>query len=772
MTPFRQHLLPAAGCAVAAALTGLLYLCAFNAAGPVLATTIAAAVGPAGLVVAAGVLADRRSRRTGGPSSPGRSSSSSRLGRLGSSPASESGSRRASWSGSSATGSVSASSGWPVVVAVALGGVVAAAGLFRSADPLVVVDGVVSGWARAFSAPVPLSTNAELLVVPALHVWITSAALAMLARAKRLGTAWPLAVVAAAIGAALVFAAPTYPSAWLMAAVAAAGLGLVLLGVQRRNGISLRHSASRGGTVIVAAAFVTALVALVVPTGSRAAVRDPDRAAMETISGLNPLVGLKAQLTREPPQPLFQITPAQPGTLVELATLDQFDGTTWTAQGRFGEPAAIAPDFGAGGTVRRYEVTVLGLGGRWVPVPGAPNRIGGVDVRQNPDTGDLLANSPLTDRQRVVLDAVPTAQPGDNEVLRPSIDPVFAGVLRTDAVSPELAAQLDTLLGDGSSPGERLNALQATLVGRFGYGEETPAGHQDALLTHVAAIRRAGTPEHFAAIAGLAARRAGFPSRVVVGFRIPAASLTSATSGTADAPVSSGEPVGPVVVRTSDSYAWVEVATDRGWVAIDVTPPADQTTPPVNDPVDGTDGLSPQPVTPTTTPQLLDSSEPAPASNGSLLADIARTTVLFGPPLLVVALLVSIWLTKRQRRRTRRSAAHPADRVLGAWDEIVDRLIETGSAPNPAHTLNEVCIDLTERQPALAAALAPMTSAVDIAIHAPDLIAAPAADQAWQHSDAVCAELRRANRQALRPYRPIVHAFDPRPLVRNRARRH
>ncbi|MEZ5231772.1 MAG: transglutaminase domain-containing protein [Acidimicrobiales bacterium] len=534
--------------------------------------------------------------------------------------------------------------------------------------------------------------------------------------------------------------------------------------------VALRH----GMPTVAMAVLVAAVVAVLPQPRSRLVLRDPDAVPVEEVRGVSPLAEVKAALVAAPPRTQLLLSAAPADGLIRRATLERYDGLSWTVEGRFHRTGDELPtpdrfdDGGAAGasSASRTEttITIAEALDRWVPAPGRPRSMEGTDFRWNARSGDLLADRPLAagTTLRVTAAAVPVAE--DIGSLTPATGADVLALTRTDGASDRLLAQLDGLLGAGGAgtPGERLAVATAALR-RSAYSTSSPAGHQDGMLNYILETSKLGTPEQYAAIGALAARRAGFPARVVVGWKLTAA------EGDAGA-ATHGE---PIAVRTADAYAWVEIATTDGWRTIDVTPPRSQTEPEA--PQDSAGAGSSAAATPEPPDEQGDATILSPGTdtgNGAtLLQTAAKAGIRFGLPALVLAVLASIALLKLQRRRLRAGAAHPADRVLGAWDELVDRLIETGRPPDPAATPGELARILAEQVPDAGPAVGELAPLVDRAIHAPDLVADGAARDAWAHCRTASSALVRQHRDLRHPYRPITRPFDPRPLVRNRVHR-
>ena len=192
-------------------------------------------------------------------------------------------------------------------------------------------------------------------------------------------------------------------------------------------------------------------------------------------------------------------------------------------------------------------------------------------------------------------------------------------------------------------------------------------------------VATAGDDEQFASAAALLARAAGYESRVVVGFRTPAAVQIPGVAACAD-----GTCLG------SNLTAWVEISSaGSAWLPIDVTPQFKnpiKTTPIVvglnqNESEPGKDDATVQPpsqVEPTDDQECKENCDGQFDWGGLILSILTSVaigtliaTVILGPPLAVI-------LGKRRRRRNRQTAATLAERITGAWDEYVDNLVDLG----------------------------------------------------------------------------------------------
>jgi hypothetical protein len=286
-------------------------------------------------------------------------------------------------------------------------------------------------------------------------------------------------------------------------------------------------------------------------------------------------------------------------------------------------------------------------------------------------------------------------------------------------------------------------------------------------------VSHSGTPEQFATLVALVARELGVPARLVAGFRIP-------TSGTS-------LPAGSYQVTSADAWTWVEIPIrGLGWVVLDPSPgryggPA---------PPDAGSARSPTPLpSPSQNAQLTHSN-----SGGHAVAPQSRTpgasglsaTELLAVALIAavvaLALLVCFALARKQvRARRRRRHGDPRRRLLGAWQEAIDVLVEAGLPDLSCATSAEVVASTAARfgtGPGERARR--LGAAANVAIFSPtSWIPSDAAEEAWRDevalSRAVRGQLDRRARLRARlrfnrrqPAGPRPGARRPRPRLRLR----
>jgi len=278
------------------------------------------------------------------------------------------------------------------------------------------------------------------------------------------------------------------------------------------------------------------------------------------------------------------------------------------------------------------------------------------------------------------------------------------------------------------SPYEQLTALENYFLDQFGYNEEIEPGHSLAHLETFLTERKIGYSEQFASSFAILARSLGFPSRLAVGYKLTSTAETGGAIGTR------------TEVSSDQIYVWPQVYLDNvGWTDFDPTP---------------TNAL----------PFEAEKEPPVSIPNGNYLEERAeprlvgpglgnltpREPGLFSGPImsLMLALLAALFLIgvlivmKWLRRRSRRGGPNPTDQILGAWAEVVDRLVELGLVVPDSQTAKEVARNNSaEIGPAPTARLNAMIPLVTMAIYAPDLPTDMDADEMWTHVRAFRQEL-------------------------------
>jgi hypothetical protein len=117
------------------------------------------------------------------------------------------------------------------------------------------------------------------------------------------------------------------------------------------------------------------------------------------------------------------------------------------------------------------------------------------------------------------------------------------------------------------------------------------------------------------------------------------------------------------------------------------------------------------------------------------------------------------------RRRSRRRRGSAAERVAGAWDEALDRLIEAGVALPVTATPTELAVRAGDAREELERPMRALAGVRSRACYAPDGAADADADAAWQAANEVAAVLDRGDSWAAQWRRRLdPRRLDPRRL--------
>ncbi|MCU1437851.1 MAG: transglutaminase protein [Naasia sp.] len=529
------------------------------------------------------------------------------------------------------------------------------------------------------------------------------------------------------------------------AAILRLNAGTPLESRQERRRAGLRTALGAALVLAIAAGGATAATALAPVPAGRTVLRTAVEVPFDPREQASPLSAFRRWFAPERAD-ATQLTVGLAGAeRLRVATLDTYDGVVFTAgsgevnsaSGTFTRvPGAVDVTDEAGERVS-IDVAVDGYTGVWVPSVGMLERLdftgpGSAALDDafyyNAVSGTAAVLPTLPTGARYTLDALATEPATDEQIA--ALRPGAAPVPELPVVPDELDAALDAYAGGTGAPGERLAAVIAGLR-ETGYishgGEDEPfsrSGHSaDRITELLTASPMLGDAEQYAPTAALMARRLGFPSRVVVGFTV-------------------GE---GGVVRGADATAWIEVsAAGDGWVAIDPNPPIRPV--PEPEPDEANSVSRPQSIVQPppeehieqddVTPPDVAEEEQEPAQPAWLAVLLALLRVL-GITLLVLAIVAAPFLgiigAKLARRRRRKAAATPLQRIAGGWAEFADAALDHGiEAPRTA-TRYEFAMAVGGRPPLLLAV------AVDRATFAPVAPAAADAEEVWASVD----ELRR-----------------------------
>jgi transglutaminase-like putative cysteine protease len=301
------------------------------------------------------------------------------------------------------------------------------------------------------------------------------------------------------------------------------------------------------------------------------------------------------------------------------------------------------------------------------------------------------------------------------------------------------------------SPVGKLQLLNGYLRG-LPYSLDAQPGNSyasiDRMLGAVDAHDDEGYAEQHAAAFAVMARVLGYPARVAVGYRLHDGHF------------------GAFAVTTRDAHAWAEVHfAGYGWVAFDPTDPNRRNR---TSPHPAGAAPTPSPTIVTAQPRARPSPLPVLPSPPIKSPDTPISTLLRrgGDALagLIVLMILAIPAEKARRRIRRRHANTPSGKVIGAWEEAVDRLAERRLPMTRAQTPHELAVAAGARLGAGGAAVPALADTATTAIFAPALIDHDDVRHAWSLERSLRRDLYPGWRRAQR----VAARFDPRPLFGRR----
>jgi transglutaminase-like putative cysteine protease len=615
-------------------------------------------------------------------------------------------------------------------------------------------EGVGHGWQRIVDGSLPVADSTSALVWLSTVTWIVGHLTTECVQRSRL-VAVPLLPPLLLFGLSLpLVSIRRDPPLWLVALFIALSLVAVLV----RAVPDARTVRTLGGAATPLTEFhsrsvlsarlrlglpVVALCVLLAPPLAAVVTKDDpfdprelrnDIVVPESVS--DPLGQLKAQLETVPARAAFRVAYDNPTDALDVQRvavlhLDHYDGVRWTSSAEFGEAGneLTAPSEAGPGRDIRQSYTMATIEDPWLPAAGIPLRIDLPNVAYAPDSGDLLAPGSVSGLMFQVVSRVSTPTADDLAAAARDDDPTLGRYLHLDGTVPDAIRTAATEATAGATTaGNALTRLEQYLLTNYSYDSDASPGHAYGRLDRFLAQDRRGTAEQFAASFAVMARSLGFPTRVVVGYKV----VEDADGG-----------LKPLEFVTSANYhAWVEVRfADLGWVAFDPTPrPGTTPLPPQED------TLAPTTIAPATPPggqrepQEAGPSEGLPEPEVETTSATVRIVQVVGGVILAVLLALAVTagtvlMLKRRRRRARRAAPRVADQVVGAWDEVLDRLAEmhfpvgASMTPRDVARAGQVTYGAAAAEP-----LGALVPVVSRAVFARDEPAADVASGAWHHT--------------------------------------
>jgi len=306
--------------------------------------------------------------------------------------------------------------------------------------------------------------------------------------------------------------------------------------------------------------------------------------------------------------------------------------------------------------------------------------------------------------------------------------------------TPPPGAPTVTASPSGSSPTSAGAAVSSTAPSATGSAPgDVSGGTSFADVADSVINQRSATPEQYATMFALVARSIGVPARVVTGFQIP-----NRGHGTT-------VPAGRYQLTPRNAYTWVEIPVrDVGWVVVDTAPAQYANGVQKSEGVQASASQAPTQSPNALVTQSNGGHAPAPPSTVHHANKHARAIwpwIVAGVAALVLLLLLILLLPKFVRRRRRRRRNDPRLRLVGAWQEGLDVLAESGLTELAGLTKTEIANDTRARFGDIPAAHAlALGQAADTAIFSTQTrVSDPDADAAW-HTEA---ELRRSVRREL-----------------------
>jgi len=621
-----------------------------------------------------------------------------------------------------------------------------------------VIFGSVEVWRQFVTAMTPVAGLTGLTLVPfAVALVGAVVAFSVVWRARRVSlTLIPVVVVFVAV-IALGVVTPFFPT---VQGLVLAGLAIGWLAWRRSDGASessaVRRSRFLNSVILIAVAAVAASFAA--PAMASAVSRDVVRLhvvpPLDVQAYPSPLSSFRDLITTRKDDDLFTVANWNPDYRLRLAVMDFFDGTVYNASDASGASRydRVGPNLGQTGrssTDQTITVTVDGYTGVWVPGVATFRSLSfGGPAGQAANLTDGLYYNPAAD---AAIDPVGLAQ-GDTYTLTADVTaPVANSTSQLESVAlpapenvpPAVATLASTWAADAKTPYDTVAAIVNTFhdTGYYSDGLSTQQsslpGHSTARIAALLKDPQAmvGDDEQYAVAAALMLQSLGIPARVVMGFQADSSSHIDGTTWT---------------VIGADVHAWIEVPFQgAGWVAFDPSP--DRNKIPEQQSQQAKTKPRPQVLTPPVAAN--DNSQPdsqnpgnnQPKENKPHTTSIWPTVRLVGGSvgglaLLVFGPLIVIGIIKGRRRRAREQVADPAAKVVGGWQELMDRAADMGAVVPPAATRRQASRLLATRFDT--ANLPGLAAAADSAAFAPQPPVPQAADIYWAGVRGVIGQFR------------------------------
>ena len=575
--------------------------------------------------------------------------------------------------------------------------------------------GVVTSWKQLLTTIPPVAAADGFLIVPFLLTFVSAVLTASLAlRLRR--AAWALIPASVSLVVQIVMSMPE-PAVPIVQGILFAATALGWLAVRQawapsdeRVIVSGASPVSGGGgtrlvsgalVVVIAAGAGVAATLLAPPTQSRQVLRQIIVPPFDVRQYPSPLQSFRKQVRDDEKTALFTVTGLPKDARIRLATMDAYTGVVFnvasaatSASGAF-TPLRTNMSQGETGTPATLRFTVGALTGVWLPDAGWVQNItfDGKDAdalrrsgNYNEDSGTAVVTAGLTPGDRYTVQALIDSRPAAATLKKDVFAPIT--LPKPDDVPQSVVDKAATVVSKARTPYDQAQALADYLHknGFFSHGLRgevvSRAGHGAERISELTdADQMVGDDEQYAVTMALMARSLGMPARVVMGY-YPGSAAAGRFTATGD-----------------DLHAWVEVDFQRsGWVSFDPTPSRDR----IATAQKPKPKPKPKPQVPQPPPPVQQPADDSPSvqndrgvdhkTNG-FLALLGPILAIGGGTLGVVAILLAPFLVigalKASRRRKRRDAENPADRISGGWDELVDRASDYGTRVPPGATRAE-----------------------------------------------------------------------------------
>ncbi len=582
--------------------------------------------------------------------------------------------------------------------------------------------GVVTSWKELLTTVAPVGTGDSHLLVPFLLLLVGGVLTASLALRVH-PPAWALLPAAVVLAAqiALGTSEPAAPlvQGVLFAVVAVAWLALRQAWQPARAAVAVGEGGEPRGmalrrllgavavlAVAVGAGLVTSAAA---PAGPRYVLRDVIIPPFDVRQYPSPLQSFRGYVRDYPEDALFTAEGLPEGARIRVATMDAYTGMVYNvSDDGAGASSAFTPvrstmSADAEGDPATIRIEIGELRGVWLPDAGAVQSIDfsgprAEELRRaayyNEATGTGVVTARLAQGDAYTFRTLLPDEPSDERLADETFAPLR--MPKQQGVPVEFAEIAAEIVADAATPIEQVRALERTLSqdGFFSHGLEgqvlSRAGHgAERISTLLGGDQWVGDDEQYAVAMALLAGQLGIPARVVMGFY-----------------PDEDAPAGPFAATGENLHAWVEVAfSESGWVAFDPTPPedqvpTDQTTKPRADPKPQVLQPPPPEQEPVDLPPTVPDERGAEDEDNPLAGILGIIALVLGAVMGVLAVLlgpfVVIGALKAARRRRRRGAERPADRISGGWDELIDRASDYGTPIRRGRTRAEDAVVVRE----------------------------------------------------------------------------